>query len=318
MIPILFGISLLIFFIMFMSPADPALVVLGENATFEARTLLHEQMGLNRPFFVQYFEYIGRALRGDLGNSYVSNEPVLNEIMVRFPNTLRLATFSWIISIIIGVPIGILSAVKRYSTVDIISLVFAMIFASTPLFVTGLIFLLFFSLNLHWFPSMASASLRSYVLPAVTLSFNWLASSIRMTRFSMLEIIRQDYVRTARVKGASETRVIFKHILQNAMLPIITVLGMNFAVMLAGSAVIETVFSVPGMGRMLVDAVNRHDTPIVMGIVLLTAALIGIINLLIDILYGFIDPRVKTLATSGRWGFGNLIKKHLIPNKIKG
>lgn len=294
LIPVLLGVSLIIFAIMNLTPGDPVQLMLGDNATEEQINNLREEMGLNDNFFVRYFNYILNALKGDFGYSYKNKLPVFNEIFSRFPNTLTLAFTGIIISVLIGIPVGVVSAVKQYSFLDNVSTILALLMTSIPSFWLGLMLVLLFSLRLKLLPSTGVETWQHFVLPSITVAVTTLATLIRMTRSTMLEVIRQDYIRTSRSKGASQMTVIFKHALKNAMLPIVTVIGINFGFLLGGAMIAETVFAIPGLGSLLIASVRIKDTPMVMGSVLFVAIAIGIVNLCIDILYAYIDPRVKS------------------------
>ncbi len=293
MIPVLLGISFIIFSIMAFTPGDPAKLILGENATVEAVTELREEMGLNENFFVRYFKYVLDALKGDFGVSYRNKIPVFDELFSRFPTTLKLTFWAIFISVIIGIPVGIISAVKQYTIIDNSSLVITLILTSIPGFWLGLMLIMLFSLKLGWLPATGIDTWKHFVLPSVTLAGSCMATVIRMTRSTMLEVIRQDYIRTARAKGADEKRVILKHGFKNALLPIITVVGLTFGLQLGGAIITESVFAIPGLGTLMVTSVRMKDIPMVMASVLFIAFAIGIINLIVDILYAFIDPRVK-------------------------
>ena len=294
MIPVILGISFIIFAIMALTPGDPAQMILGENATPEAIEELREELGLNENFFVRYFTYMKDALTGDLGKSYRTNLPVAQELMTRFPNTLVLAFFGIGLAVVIGVPIGILSAVKQYTIIDTISLGVALIMTSIPAFWLGLMLMLVFALNLHMLPAVYDGGWQSFVLPSITLAIGSMATLIRMTRSTMLEVIREDYIRTARAKGAPEKTIIFRHALRNALLPVVTVIGINFGLQLGGAVICESVFSIPGLGTLMITSVRQKDIPMVMASVLFVALTISIVNLLIDLLYTYIDPRVKS------------------------
>lgn len=294
MIPVIIGISFLIFTIMNLTPGDPARLMLGESASNHDVEALREEMGLNDNFFVRYFNYMKDALHGDFGISYRSKVPVFDELFARFPSTLKLAFGATVIMVIVGLPIGIISAVKQYSIIDNISLFSAFLLTSMPAFWLGLMLILVFALELGWFPATGVDTLKHYVLPCVTLAAALLASLIRMTRSSMLEVIRQDYIRTAKAKGAGENRIIMKHSLRNALLPIITIIGMNFASMLGGTMIIESVFAMPGLGTMTITAIRMKDTPLVIASVAFVAIAISLMNLIVDILYTYIDPRLRT------------------------
>lgn len=298
MIPIILGISFIVFAILDLTPGDPARIILGEGATDETVRLLRQEMGLDDNFFVRYFRYLANAVRGDFGLSYRTRVPVLEELVARIPTSFKLASGSMVIMLIVGIPIGILSAVRRYSLIDTISLASALILTSMPGFWLGLMLILFFSLRLDLLPATGADTWKHFILPSITMSGSGIAMLIRMTRSSMLETIRQDYIRTAKAKGASESRVVLRHALKNALLPIVTIVGMNFAMMLGGGMIIESVFALPGVGTLTVNAIRTKDTPIVIAAVIFIAIAIGIMNLVVDILYTYIDPRLKTSVQS--------------------
>lgn len=293
MIPILLGVTFIIFFIMNIMPGDPASLILGDTAPQEARDQLNEELGLNRPFLVRYVDYIVHAVQGDFGESYRTRTPVFTEVFARFPTTLTLAIGAIILAVLIGVPLGILSAVKQYSVLDMISSVSAMFLSSIPAFWLGLLSLLLFAVTLRWLPTSGSDSIQCYILPIVTLSLPAAAELLRLTRSTMLEVIRQDYIRTARAKGASERIVIWRHALSNALLPIITVACMHFGGLLGGSVITESVFGMRGVGTLAIEAIRTKDTPQVMASVLLLATSFCLLMLVVDLLYAFIDPRVR-------------------------
>ena len=294
MVPVILGVSIIIFTIMSFASGDPTVLMLGENASEEDIAELREELGLDDPLPVQYFNYIKDALQGDLGRSYQNNQPVAQEIALRFPNTLRLTIVGTILSIIIGVPIGIISAVKQYSWMDNCSTLIALVFTAMPSFWLGLMLMLFFSLRLGWFPATGSDTWLHFVLPSITLAAASMAMLIRMTRSTMLEVIRQDYIRTAKAKGAPEFRVIMGHAIQNAMLPVVTSIGLNFGRQLGGAIVIETVFNIQGIGLIMINGISSRDRPMVMAAVMLAAIMASLVNLLVDVLYTFIDPRIKS------------------------
>lgn len=294
LIPVIFGIALLIFYIMDQAPADPAAIILGDAATEESIAQLREELGLNDPFFVRFFRYIFDALQGDFGRSYLTNVRVVDEIAVRFPVTLKLAVFGILLSLLIGIPVGIVSAVRQYSFLDYSSMLFTLVLTSMPGFWLGMLMLLLFSLKLGWFPSTGAEGFISFILPTITVSSRSMANIARMTRATMLEVLSQDYIRTARAKGAPERRVIFKHSLKNALIPVITVAGTNFGSLMGGAVLIETVFTMPGLGTLLVTAVRSQNIPVVMGCVLVIAVCFSLINLVVDLLYTFLDPRLKS------------------------
>lgn len=293
-IPVLLGVTFIVFTIMSFTPGDPVQVYLGDNYTQEAYDEISQQLGLNDPFPVRYAKYVVNALRGDLGTSYSTKRPVIEEILSRAPATIRLAGAAILIAVVIGIPLGVISATRQYSIFDSLSMLVALAGVSMPNFWLGIMLILFFAANLRWFPSSGDKGWISIVLPALTLSANSLATITRMSRSAMLETIRNDYIRTARAKGLREIRVIIHHALRNALIPVVTSVGLQFGFALSGAVLVETVFSWPGIGRLLVDSIKLKDTPLVLGVVVFMAVSFTIINLVIDILYAFLDPRIKT------------------------
>lgn len=297
-IPVILGISIVIFTLMSLSPGDTASQLLGRTAKPEEIERMKESLGLNDPLPTQYFRYMKNLVKGDFGTSFQSGKKVIDEIAVRFPVTLRLAFFSTMLVIFFGVGTGIISAVKQYSVLDVSVTTLALILASMPEFWVGLLLLLVFALQLRWLPAYGISSWTGYILPVFVLSLGIMAMVVRVTRSTMLEVIRQDYIRTARAKGADEKRVILKHALKNALIPIITVIGVDFGNILAGTVVIETVFSVPGMGAMIVNAVKVKDIPVAMTSTLFLSIIFSFIILLLDLAYARIDPRIKAEFSS--------------------
>lgn len=294
MIPVLIGVTFLVYFIISLTPGDPAKIILGNGATEESIKALQEDMGLNDPVIVQYGRYVKNLLTGDFGTSYATGKKVSLEIGQRFPNTFILTISAIFLSVIISIPIGIVSATRQYSIFDNVGMIIALVGISMPSFWTGLLLIIAFALKLGWFPSGGmEAGFMSLVLPAFTLAIASTASITRTTRSSMLEVIRQDYINTAKAKGVSKRKVITKHALKNALIPAITVIGLEFGVLLGGAVLTETVFSWPGIGRLMVESIQKKDTPMVLGCVIVFAASFSIVNLVIDILYAFIDPRIK-------------------------
>ena len=294
MIPVFIGISFLVFAMMELSPGDPAQIILGMKATPEALNNLREQMGLNDPFLLRYLRYMGNVVRGNFGNSWRTSLPVLSEIAARIPVTLRVALGAMFLTVLVGIPIGIISAVKQYSLTDNLTLGGALLFSSMPAFWFGTLLVLLFALKLSWLPATGSDSIKSYILPWVTLAASNAATLVRMPRSSMLEVIRADYIKMARAKGAGERQVILRHALRNALLPIITIVGMNFAGLMGGTVVIEQVFTLTGLGTLAINSGRALDVPMVLGEVLFIAMLTSVINLLVDVLYVYIDPRLKS------------------------
>ena len=294
LIPVLLGVSFIIFSIMNLTPGDPAILILGDTATPEAIHQLREEMGLNDNFFIRFGKFVINALQLDFGLSYRTRLPVIQEIFARLPTTVTLASLAMTLAIIVGLPIGIISAVKQYSLVDGLSLTAALVLTSIPQFWFGLMMMLQFSLRMNLFPAIGVDTWQSFILPSISISIFTLAILIRMTRSTMLEVIRQDYIRTARAKGASPGRVVFRHALRNALLPVLTVIGINFGIMLGGAMITETVFAIPGLGTLMIASIRMKDTPVVMTAVIIAAMVVGIVNLLVDILYVLIDPRIKS------------------------
>ncbi len=299
LIPVILGSAFIIFMIMNIAPGDITDVIAAE-ADEEAVVELKSSLGLDRPLVVQYVEYIGKLFRGDLGRSYYNNNNVFEEFCQRFPNTLQLAGWGLVVGILISIPIGILSAVKQYSIWDNAGMVVALIGVSMPAFWEGLLLILLFSLNLGWLPSGGNTMPFAIVLPAVTTGTRMAATITRMTRSSMLEVIRQDYIYTARAKGLSEKRVIFNHAFRNALIPVITTAGISFGSSIGGAVVTETVFSWPGVGKLVVESIGRRDIPMVLGCIVLITVCICIVNLLVDLLYAFVDPRIKAQYKKAR------------------
>ncbi len=294
LIPVLLGVTFIVFTIMSFTPGDPAQLILGENAPPEAIEELRAEMGLDDPFLVQYFRFVGNALRGDFGRSYRTKRPVFAEIFARFPNTLVLTVVAVAIAVAIGIPVGIISATKQYSLMDSISMIGALLGVSMPNFWLGSMLILGFAVGLGWLPFAGFEGASSIILPAITLGTGAAAIITRMTRSSMLEVIRQDYIRTARAKGVAEKKVINKHALKNALIPVITVVGLQFGYLLGGAVLTETVFSWPGVGRLLVEAIRQKDTPTVLASVVFMATTFSFVNLLVDILYAYVDPRIRS------------------------
>lgn len=295
MIPVLLGVIIVVFSIMYMTPGDPARMILGEAAPASAVEELRETLGLNDSYLSQLLRYVKNVVfEFDLGDSYASKKPVIDEILERFPTTILLATLSVAISVVVGVSMGIISATKQYSIFDKIATSISLLGVSMPTFWAGLMAVLIFAVHLRWLPVSGSYGWQYWILPSLTLGLSSSATIMRMTRSSMLEVIRQDYIRTARAKGQKEGVVIIYHALKNAMIPVVTVIGMRFGTLLGGSVLIESVFAIPGLGKFIIDSINMRDNPVVQGGVLLLALSFSICNLLVDILYGFIDPRIKS------------------------
>ena len=294
LIPVLLGISFILFTIMYFTPGDAARLLLGDSASEEAVETLREQLGLNGGFFERYFEYIGNIiLHGDFGISYRTRNPVFAEVFTRFHYTLRLALTAIIISSVLGVLFGILSAVRQYSIADNVITAVTLFLTSMPDFWLGMMLIIIFAVNLKILPISGASSWECFILPGFTAAANYLANTIRMTRSSMLETIRMDYVRTARAKGVPEKKVIFGHTLKNALMPIVTLVGVNMGWQLGGTIIIEQVFGIPGIGSLMIQSIRMKDTPVVIGCIMFIAFLSSLINLATDIIYAYIDPRIR-------------------------
>lgn len=295
MIPVLLGVSLVVFTMVYLAPGDPARMILGDTAQEEDVQALREEMGLNAPFLSQYGNYLKNViLKGDLGTSYQTGRTVTTEIMARWPTTMLLAVLSVCIASLIGIPAGIISATRQYSLFDNLAMVFALVGVSMPNFWQGLILILIFSVGLGWLPPSGFYGPIYWILPAITIGTSTSAAITRMTRSSMLEVIRQDYIRTARAKGQSELIIILKHALKNALIPIITVIGLQLGRGLGGAILTESIFSIPGLGKLMVDSIKSRNYPVVQGGVLFIAVAFSVINLIVDILYAYADPRIKS------------------------
>ena len=293
MLPVVLGISFILFTIMDLTPGDPARVILGEYASQEDVDALREEMGLNDNFFVRYGKYIVSAVTGDLGQSYRTGVPVVEEIAARFPVTLKIAVMAMFIAVFIGIPVGIISAVRQYSFADIVATMSALAFTSIPAFWLGLLLILLLSVQLHLLPAIGSDSWKHLIMPSVSLAAAQMATIMRMTRSTMLEVIRQDYIRTAKAKGAEPRRIIFHHAIKNALLPVITTVGLSISSLRGGALIIESVFGISGLGTLMVNSVKSKDAPMLIGSVMFAAVVAGLVNLSVDVLYTYIDPRIK-------------------------
>lgn len=293
MLPVVLGISFILFMIMDLTPGDPARVILGEYASQEDVDALREEMGLNDNFFVRYGKYIVSAVTGDLGQSYRTGVPVVEEIAARFPVTLKIAVMAMFIAVFIGIPVGIISAVRQYSFADIMATMSALAFTSIPAFWLGLLLILLLSVRLRLLPAIGSDSWKHLIMPSVSLAAAQMATIMRMTRSTMLEVIRQDYIRTAKAKGAEPRRIIFHHAIKNALLPVITTVGLSISNLLGGALIIENVFGISGLGTLMVNSVKSKDAPMLIGSVMFAAVVAGLVNLSVDVLYTYIDPRIK-------------------------
>lgn len=295
LVPILLGVSILIFSITFFTTGDPARIMMGSMATEEQLETAREEMGLNKSFAGQYIDFISNALlKFDLGTSYVSKKSVLSEISNRAPFTLSVAAISLLLSILIGIPLGMIAAVYQYSWKDNLSMLLCMIFVSMPSFWVAMLLVLLFSLKLGWLPAVGVGSWKCYLMPCFAVCLGGAANFARQTRSSMLEVIRQDYITTARAKGVHENLVICKHAMKNALIPIITVIGSKVGNMLGGALIAETIFSIPGMGVYILNAINNRDYPVIRGTSLIICVWFSMCMLLVDLIYAMVDPRIRS------------------------
>jgi peptide/nickel transport system permease protein len=292
-IPIMLGVTIITFSMIHLCPGDPAVILAGADATQEGIEKIREEYGLNKPLVAQYYDFMSKLLRGDLGTSLFSKLPISELLAQRYWVTMKLAVFGILLSFLLGIFPGVIAAVRQYSLFDNLSMIGALFGASMPIFWIGLLLMLFFSVKIRLFPAGGGTDLYSLFLPALSLGAYSAALIARITRASMLEVIRQDYVRTARANGLRENIVIYKHCLKNAMIPIITVVGIQFGYLLGGTVLVEVVFSIPGMGKLLVDAIFQRDYPVVQSsMILISLSFVGV-NLLTDIAYAFFDPRIR-------------------------
>lgn len=292
-IPVLFAITLLAFLVFYFDPTDPVVMIAGENATPQLEQSIRERLGLDQPAHVQYLLFLERTFQGDLGTSYRSRQPVTSHILPAFRATLYFTAAAVVVMIVIGVPAGILSATRPYSVLDNFVMSSVLVGLSAPIFWVGIIFIYFFSYKLGWLPSGGFFSWQALILPALTMGLHYGAIVARITRTSMLDVLKDDYIRTARAKGVRSQQVFYRHALRNASLPIVTTIGLQIASMLGGTILVETVFAWPGLGRMLVNAILERDAPIVQAGVLLIATSVVLLNILTDWLYALLNPKVR-------------------------
>jgi len=293
LVPVLFGVSVLVFMMLHLTPGDPARLIAGPTATPDQVDQIRHSLGLDQPLYRQYYDYMSRLAHGDLGHSIVTHDAVTSELAPRFVATIELSGAAMIVAVVVGMTFGIISATRQYSLVDNLLSVLSLIGLSTPAYWLGLMLILLFSLHFSWFPAAGRGGLSHLILPMLTLSTFAMATVARMTRGSLLDVLNQDYVQAARAKGLSEVFVLVRHALKNALIPIMTVVGLQVGQLLSGAVLTETVFSWPGIGRFMVDSIEARDFPIVQGGVLLTAATFVIVNLIVDLLYGVVDPRIR-------------------------
>lgn len=293
LIPVILITSLLIFWAMSLTEGDPALILAGDKASPEKVEEIRKELGLNDPFIVQYGRYMKGMVTGNMGKSYITKKDVFKTFMQKLPNTLALGGAAVLIAIIVSIPLGIYTAIHQNTFKDTAGMVFALFGTSMPNFWLGLMLIIIFALNLKILPSGGKSGLASLILPAITVGFGLAALITRTTRSSMLDVLRQDYMVTARAKGCSEKRAILVHALKNALIPIITAIGLQMSLVITGSVLAETVFSWPGIGRLVYDSISKRDTPMVTGAIIMSSVLMLIINLVVDLVYAFFDPRIK-------------------------
>lgn len=293
-IPTILAVTVLIFLMLQLVPGDPAEVFLGEKQSSpELLAQVRHDMGLDRPLHIQYLSYIGNVLRGDLGTSLFNNQPVTEQILVALPYTLELALTALLISTVLGVTLGVVSALRHNTWVDSLSMGMALVGVSMPVFWLGLMLIFFFSVQLQWFPPMGQGGLDRLILPAFALGLLSSATLARLVRSSMLEVMNEDYVRTARAKGLRERGVVVRHALRNALIPAITVLGLQFGALLSGAVLTETIFARVGLGRMYVESILNKDITMVQGLTLMIAIFMMVTNILVDLSYAVLDPRIR-------------------------
>lgn len=293
------GVTAFTFSLMHFTPGDPAMVIAiaryggAESISSELIEWIRHQEGLDAPIYIQYTKWLNHIIHGDWGRSLITTEPVLDRILTRFPATLQLALVGMIISLLIAIPVGILSAVKQNSVIDYLSMTGALLGVSIPNFWLALLLILLFSLHLGWLPVCGKGGIEHIILPAITLGMGMAAITTRLVRSSMMEVLGQDYIRTARAKGLTEKLIIRKHAFKNAMIPVVTIIGLQFASILEGAVIIETIFAWPGIGRLLVDSIFARDFPIIQGCTLFIAMIIVLVNIIVDISYTYLDPQVQ-------------------------
>ena len=286
--------SLVVFLMLYLIPGDPASIYLGENkATPERIAQIRHSLGLDRPLYIQYGDFLWKALRGDLGRSVQTNRPVAQEIADRLPKTLQLAVAAMLLAIVFGVTLGVVSGLKQNTWIDTVAMLFALVGVSMPVFWLGLLLIMFFAVRLGWLPATSNGGVRGLILPAISLSLLSTATLARLVRSSIIEVLHQEFLTTTRAKGLHERVVVLRHALPNALIPVITVIGLQFGSLLSGAVITETVFARPGLGKLVVDSIQNKDFPVVQGVILVLASTYVIINLLVDLSYAVIDPRVR-------------------------
>jgi peptide/nickel transport system permease protein len=294
MILVMMGVVLLVFSMIYFSPGKPEDYILGDMATDADKQAFRIENGLDKPFIIQYFIYLKNMATGNFGISYTTRRPAADEILERFAVTFKISLLSIAFSIVVGIGTGVVSAVRQYSIWDNISRILAIAGMSMPNFWLGLMLILLFSVVLGWLPASGISTWKHWILPAITVGSASTAAIMRMTRSSMLEAIRQDYIRTAKAKGQKNWVIIFVHAFRNAVIPVITIIGINFGFLLGGAAVVETVFAIPGLGKLIVDGIKVKNAPVVQGGIVFAAVVMSFINLIVDVLYAYVDPRIRS------------------------
>jgi ABC-type dipeptide/oligopeptide/nickel transport system permease component len=293
-IPTVLLTSLVVFLMLFLTPGDPASIYVGEQtATPERLADIRRVMGLDRPLHVQYADFLWRALRGDLGRSLQTNRPVLDEILGRLPNTIQLAAAAMALAVGLGFALGLASALRQNTVVDTLAMLVALFGVSVPVFWLALLLIMLFAVQLQWLPATSSPGLMGLILPAVSLALLSAATLARLVRSCVLEVLRLDYLTTARAKGLGATVVVLRHALPNALIPVITAMGLQFGALLSGAVITETIFARPGLGKLVVDSIQSKDLPTVQGVVLVLACIYVVMNLLVDLSYALVDPRIR-------------------------
>lgn len=304
-IPTMLGIILLVFIINKLTPGDPVAMMLGSDYTQEQYDQTREELGLDEPILVQFFNYVkGIVTKLDLGTSYATKRPVSTEIKSRIVVSLKLGLLSTLLTVVVGIPFGVISATKQYSVLDYSTTFLSLFFSAVPNFWLSMMLILLFSLTLKWVPASGLDSLSAYIIPMISTSVACISQVTRQTRSSMLEVIRQDYIRTAKAKGLSQISIIYKHALKNALIPVITIVGMQIGMIFGGSAVIEAIHNIPGMGTLLLSAIGNRDYPTIQSIVLVISAMVCVMNVIVDIVYGFVDPRIRAQYVTGKMSRG--------------
>jgi peptide/nickel transport system permease protein len=300
-IPVALVVGTVVFFLAHLIPGDPARIMAGPDASQADLERITRNLGLDRPLYIQYVTWLGNVVRGDLGESFFQQQPVLTAVISRMEPTVTLAILATLFSLSLGVPLGIIAAQNRGSVIDRIVMAFAVAGISIPYFWLGLMLVALFAVQLGWLPAVGYASpysgdlsaLRHLVMPVVALGFSASAFTARLTRTSMVQILEEDYVRTARAKGVSGARVLFKHALPNSLIMIVTSIGLTFASLLSGAIITEVIFNIPGIGRLILESIHRRDYPLIQGVILIIAIFNVVVNLVVDLLYGVIDPRIS-------------------------